>query len=357
MGSLDLSIIVPLLNDSGELSEFFATLSAQRSIKFELLICDGGSPDGGRELADELGLKSSFACRVIDGERGRARQMNAGARCALAPTLLFLHVDSRFDDEYALQSALQTLNDDITTTGSERIAGHFPLHFRRQTDEPSLPYSYYSCKARLDRSGCTHGDQGFLLRASYFDSVGPFDEQVSVLEDTRLADKIRRDGCWLLLPAEITTSARRFEMEGLYERQILNLLIMNFAAIGWDDFFCEARDIYRSQDRVGQLQLLPFIELILQMTARMNWRERWALWYRTGCYVRPQAWQIALYFDVRRNFHQGLSVAQYRLRHLERFDGYWDLLTDHVPGRFAATVLTWCWFRWLHRSRIRCEKG
>lgn len=351
-----LSVIVPLLNDVAELSGFFASLAGQRGSSLELLICDGGSTDAGRERVLELGSTLPFPCRLLACERGRARQLNAGARAAQAATLLFLHVDSRFADENALCRAELALNAAIAAAKTERIAGHFPLLFRRRTAEPSLPYSYYACKARLDRRGCTHGDQGLMLRAGFFTELGSFDEALPVLEDTRLADKIRGVGQWMLFDAEISTSARRFETEGLYERQTLNALIMNFAAIGWNDFFIAAADIYRCQDQTERLRLLPVIGLIGELTARMSWRRRWSLWYRTGGYVREQAWQLALYADVRSNFRRHISSDQYQLYWLERWDRYGDCLTDHVPGRFAAMLLTCLWFHWLYRRRLQMEK-
>jgi hypothetical protein len=72
--------------------------------------------------------------------------------------------------------------------------------------------------------------------------LGGFDETLELLEDNRFAEAVRKEGGWLLLPAEIVTSARRFETEGLAERQTLNALLMNFAAIGWDAFFRLAPD-------------------------------------------------------------------------------------------------------------------
>src|ERR1700674_5517741 len=94
------------------------------------------------------------------------------------------------------------------------------------TESPGISPS--ASTGRHGRRECTHGDQGFLLRRGFFNAVGPFEESLPMLAETRFAEAVRNRGEWLLLPAEIQTSARRFEIEGLRERQTLNAIITNF---------------------------------------------------------------------------------------------------------------------------------
>ena len=51
----DISLIVPLLNEAAELPGLFASLSAQEGVRFEVILCDGGSSDGSQQLCRELG--------------------------------------------------------------------------------------------------------------------------------------------------------------------------------------------------------------------------------------------------------------------------------------------------------------
>lgn len=343
MNRPELSIVVPVLNEAGTLPALFATLAGQRQVAFEVILSDGGSTDGTAELGRQLAGEARCICTVVAGERGRGRQLNVGAQMARGETLLFLHADSQFDDALALRHSLDALNAAIGT-GDERVAGHCALRFRRCDDQPSLAYRYYEEKARLDRPGCTHGDQGFLLRRTFFDAIGPFDETLSVLEDTRFAERVRSGGRWLLLPAEIWTSARRFEVEGLRARQTLNALIMNFAAVCWHPFFREAPGLYRQQDRAGDLQLTPFLHTIRRLLGDLPLRRRLTLWYRTGTYVRGQAWQLAFCLDVRRSFHADLPLGMVDTPALAVCDRWFDRFTDHPPGRLFAALLVWCWF-------------
>jgi len=186
-----------------------------------------------------------------------------------------------------------------------------------------------------------------MVSRELFDRLGGFDESAFVAEDTRFAETLRQAGPWLLFPAEIWTSARRFEVEGLKERQTLNALIMNFAAIGWDEYFLQASGIYRVQADAGSLDLRPFFELVLTLQRTVSWRVRLNRWYRTGCYVRSHAWQLALALDVRRNYQAGLSPGTGDLCWLNFYDRWIDRCIDHPPGRLLATLLTWLWFRWM----------
>jgi len=341
----ELSLIVPTLNEAGRLQRLFATLAAQQEVRFELVMADGGSTDGTAERARELAAAAPFAVTVIEAERGRGRQMNAGAAAASGDMFLFLHADCTFPDPLALRSALDAFFDPVASGGGNRIAGHFRLRFDRGDPAPSLPYYFYEWKARLHRPGCTHGDQGFMLGRRFFAEVGPFHEAYPILEDVRLARRIADSGRWLLLPAEIVTSARRFETEGLRERQTLNALLMNFAAMGWDPFLAELPRLYRSQDRAGRLLLGPVFRLIADLLRPLPLRERLRLWRETGRYVRANAWQIPLFLDVRRHFRSAIPVGQGETPLLRLHDRLFDRLTDNTAGQWATALLVWLWFR------------
>lgn len=341
----ELSVIVPVLNEAATLPQLLENLAAQRDIDLELVVCDGGSADGTAELARRLAPELPFPLRVITGGPGRARQMNAGAAACRGEHLLFLHADSLFSDPLAFSKGLDALSAAIAERGNDRLAGRFALHFRRKESAPSPGYYHFECKARLNRPECIHGDQGFLLRRSFFAATGPFDETLPMLAETRLAETVREKGEWLLLPAGIHTSARRFETEGLRERQTLNAIIMNFAAAGWEPFFRELPLIYRNQESAGQLDLGPVLRRTGELMAALPLRDRLRLWCATGRYVRDNGWQLALLLDTRRAFRRGFPAGEGNTPFLSLYDRFLDRLTDHPPGYLAVAFLTWLWFR------------
>jgi hypothetical protein len=277
---------------------------------------------------------------------GRGRQLNAGVRAATSANLLFLHADSQFDDPLALRRALDSHNAACAAHGSDRVAGRFGLRFDRSAPAAHLGYYFHECKARLDRPGCIHGDQGLLLRRTLFDRVGPFPESVPMLAETRFAEAVRRQATWLLLPAEIRTSARRFEAEGLAARRTLNAIIMNLDAVGQEELLAELPELYRRQGEDGAGRHGAVLEGIARRIAAMPAGERRAFWRDTGAYVRDNAWQLAYILDIRRAFRRGLPPGGEERRNLDRFDRWLHPAIDTAAGRWAASLLTRLWFRY-----------
>ena len=339
-----LSIIVPVFNEHDQLAPFFGTLAAQQDVVFELILCDGGSSDGTVEEALRLTVDYPFRIIVLNCKKGRGLQMNAGAEAAAAEMLLFLHVDSLFTDKKALQKGWSALIN-AQQQSEENVAGHFSLNFNRQDDSYPELYYHMECKARLNRKECTHGDQGFMLARDLFLKLGPFDDHYPIAEDTRFAERVRAQGRWIIFPELIETSARRFEVEGVKERQTFSSLLMNFVAMDWQDFFTEAANIYQTQDRTERLQLLPYLRLIRKLTGIMPLRQRIGFWYATGRYVRANAWQIPFYFDTRYQYWAGIEPGAGVNRRLKIHDQWIESLIDHPPGRVIPGMLTWVWYR------------
>lgn len=336
----ELSIVVPILNEEEQLRCLLTDLMRQEGLDFEVILSDGGSSDQPELVVREYARFCGYPIALHVGERGRGRQLNLGISKARADWMLLLHVDSRFDDTRALRRALDQMKD----FGTDLVAGHFPLRFRRKDRQPHVGYYYYEWKSRLDRPECIHGDQGFLLRRETFQRVGRFRENMPVMEDTDFAERLRRMGRWQLLPVEISTSARRFETEGLWQRQLLNALIMCFREVGWHDYFEDAIALYRQQGEGRLLQVRPFFRQVKRSMKRKTFLERLKLWYACGSYVQGHAWQLAYALDVRRAFRKDLPVGSGTLRITRLFEPPYRLLTSHPPGRLAATCLLWLWF-------------
>ena len=100
---LKLSIVIPALNEAEHIGAALQALAPLRRCGCEVIVVDGGSADGTRELAEPL------CDRVVSSARGRALQMNTGARHATGDALLFLHADTRLppDGEIFMKEALK----------------------------------------------------------------------------------------------------------------------------------------------------------------------------------------------------------------------------------------------------------
>ena len=84
------SIVVPMLNEAQIIEDCLLPLQAWRPA-LEIIVVDGGSTDASASLARPL------CDTFLYSKPGRARQMNAGARCAGGQYLFFLHCDTRIE--------------------------------------------------------------------------------------------------------------------------------------------------------------------------------------------------------------------------------------------------------------------
>ena len=404
-----LSIIVPVLNEAPRIAPLLLMLASQEGIDVETILCDGGSTDGTLDQARNLAGSLPYPLRLVTSPRGRGVQMNRGAAAAAAEWFLFLHADSAFPDPRALRRGLSLLMEAALSNDRRRIAGRFALRFDTAGRELRFGYRFCEGKASLGRPGCVLGDQGFLLSRELYREVGPFDEELPVAEDVEYAERLRsRGGEFLLLPAEILTSPRRFETEGYRPRQSLNALIMGLLFTGRHDLLSALSGCYRSHGDGRTLDLEPFFREIAAQISRLPLRERLEFWYRIGTYVRANAWQLAYLLDLRRDWRKGmhLNTALEPRRHgdtekfseinpfravnpkgevpnsspsratsrshskvflrvsvspwwtafsrmkggegeapmLALYDRYLDRLTDHPPGRTLTAGAVWLWF-------------
>jgi len=192
------SIIVPVLNEAkviGLLLEHLLGLKGEH----EIIVADGGSSD------DTVAIASQYV-KVISSERGRAKQMNAGAREAKGEVLLFLHADCRLPPKAipAIEAAL---------ADPAYVGGCFTLSL----DEEGLIYKLIAWLARLRMrlTGRMTGDEGIFVRREIFERMGGFAE-IALMEDWDFSGRLRTYGKVKQLPLKITASARRWKKWGIW---------------------------------------------------------------------------------------------------------------------------------------------
>jgi rSAM/selenodomain-associated transferase 2 len=194
-----LSIIVPTLNEAADIGGALAALQPLRALGHEVVVVDGGSGDGTPDLAAPL------ADRVANAPRGRARQMNAGARLAAGDVLLFLHADTRLPPR-----ADRLVLDGLA--GSGRAWGRFDVYIDGRHRLLRLVAALMNVRSRM--SGIATGDQAIFVRRDAFVSVGGFPE-LPLMEDIALSAALKRVSRPLCLHERVLTSGRRWESRGV----------------------------------------------------------------------------------------------------------------------------------------------
>ena len=331
----DLSVIIPVLNEVTCLPLLLNDLQKQKQIVIEIIVADGGSTDGTLEAC------SSFQPIVVPATRGRACQLNAGFRKSTSENLLFLHADTRIEDEYLLHYALRFWQTKLAKNGNDRIAGHFPLKFIHTSPHYCRSFRYAENKTHFNRVNTTNGDQGFLLKRPFFESLGGFDESQHFLEDQKLAEKIRRHGRWITLPGRLCTSGRRFEKEGFHRRYILMGMIMAMHSTGQKAFFKYATSIYTSHSDSGHLRLKPFFMAGFKMFVNdLGLKESIRAWFFIGRYIRQNSWQMFYFFDIL--FKTEKTKGSYPF--LDLHDRYFWPLTNNTLCDAFNTLISFFWY-------------
>lgn len=336
------SIVIPALNEANTLPLLLHDLAKQESIGFETIIVDGGSKDNTPGICENFPGKTTINLKIISTSSGRAHQMNQGVKVCTTDDYLFLHADTRIKDTQLFRKAHQHINNARNQSRDLKIAGHFPLRFLSEQGDDK--YYFYESKTHLNRPDCINGDQGFWIAKEYFGQLGGYDESLPYMEDARLALRIFETGQWVTLPGEIETSARRFEVEGFTTRQILNSFLCNFNAMGLNEFFQSALDVYNSQNETEKLNLRPFLRLAQKQMNGEGLNIAIKRWYLTGAYIADNAWQLAFALDCKRNRKRGLPPGGNDAARLEFYDHYISRASKWPVIKLLTGILTIIWF-------------
>ncbi len=197
-------IIVPVLNESAVLSQQLNEFDVLRAMGAQVLLVDGGSNDRTVQLARDAGFD------ILESVRGRARQMNAGARAAQSDLLVFLHVDTHLP-----RGALYQIEHHLNGKSSW---GRFDV--RIVGSSPWLKVISFCMNWRSRLTGIATGDQTFFMTREAFNKVGGFPEQ-PLMEDIEMSKRLKRLSPPVCLPERVVTSGRRWDQNGVWKTILL----------------------------------------------------------------------------------------------------------------------------------------
>ncbi len=205
-----ISVIIPTYNEETALPETLRYL-LQQAGDYEVIVVDGGSTDRTREI-----VHAEPRARLVTAPKGRASQMNAGAKLATGEWLLFLHADTQLPD--GALARLNALEADVTIQ-----AGGF-LH-RFSGNDWRLRLVSFLDNFRCRHSRIIYGDQAMFVRRSLFERLGGFPDQ-PVLEDVGFCEKLILVVTPVLLSPPVLTDSRKFVKMGIWRSFVRVLLII-----------------------------------------------------------------------------------------------------------------------------------
>lgn len=214
---LEASIIIPTYNEAEAIASLLGYLRQAPADEPapELLVVDGGSTDATVHLARQAG-----ATVLVSPRKGRAAQLNYGARQARGELLYFLHADS-----YPPPGFLAEVRRAV---GQGYGAGCYRLAF----DHPHWLLRFSAWCTRLPLTAVRFGDQSLFVRRDLFDRLGGYREDLLVMEDQELVARLRAQAPFRLLPRAVTTSARKYLANGVFRLQSIFTLIVALYHLG-----------------------------------------------------------------------------------------------------------------------------
>ena len=189
-----ISIIIPALNEAQGIGAALQALAPLRARGHEVIIVDGGSEDRTREIAAPL------CDRLIVAQRGRAVQMNAGARAAHGDALVFLHADTRLPED---------ADKEIVGCLGKHLWGRFDVAIEGR--HWLLPVIARAMNLRSRLTGIATGDQAIFVRREAFAGF----PDIALMEDVAFSKAMKRRGPPACLHSRVLTSGRRWVSRGV----------------------------------------------------------------------------------------------------------------------------------------------
>ncbi|MEO7523808.1 MAG: TIGR04283 family arsenosugar biosynthesis glycosyltransferase [Ferruginibacter sp.] len=201
-----ITVIIPAKNEATQLPVLLNYLNTVPGNEFitEIIVSDGKSTDETVTIANFYGAKA-----VISQQAGRGKQMNTGAKNAKGNILYFLHADSIPPTGF--------VNDILKQISQGYDAGCYRLRF---------DYDHWFLRAnawftRFNVNAVRFGDQSLFVRKLLFETIGGFREDLIIMEDQEIIRRIRKKGRFAVIAGYVTTSARKYKVNGIYRMQAI----------------------------------------------------------------------------------------------------------------------------------------
>ncbi len=220
---ISLSIIIPTLNEAKNLPLLLSDLAEIKEIS-EIIVIDSNSKDATKDIASIYGAKCFNTM-----EQNRGFQLNKGAKSAKGNWLLFIHADSRLNQNWSKEiSNILSLDN------------KFIYFFRFKVNNNSLIFRFLELIVNLRTLilKTPYGDQGLLINREIYFKYGGY-KNIPIMEDIDFINRIKVNECLCELNSSILTSSRKWQKKNLLYQSIINFNLRRKWAKGYslDDLY------------------------------------------------------------------------------------------------------------------------
>src|SRR5258705_1040195 len=208
MASHELSIVIPVLNDTEPLQRLLTTIRADPRV--DMVVVKGAAP------VDRLDAMCSRPDpQLLTSSPGRGRQMNVGASAAAGRWIVFLHADTLLPPQWSDEIRRASADPDV-------VGGSF--RFRLDSTAWQARLIERAVDRRVRWLDLAYGDQALFVRRDVFDAMGGYREW-PLMEDVEFVHRLRRAGKLYHSAQPVLTSARRWQRDGWWRRSASNVML------------------------------------------------------------------------------------------------------------------------------------
>ena len=201
---LKISIIIPVLNEAEHLEKMLTEVQGFRDKHNEVIVVDGGSTDATVDIA------RSYSDHVVISDKGRAKQMNAGAVVAKGDVLIFLHADTILP-----LGSCGLIRSSMT---DEYRWGRFNVRLSNEKKLFRIIEFFINWRSRI--SSVATGDQAIFVDRGLFEDIGGYPD-IPLMEDIAISKRLKQKSKPICLKSTVVTSSRRWEEYGVFNTVLL----------------------------------------------------------------------------------------------------------------------------------------
>jgi len=208
MASHELSLVIPILDDTEPLRRLLATIPVDPQV--DIIVVNGGALD---ERLSAICSRPDL--RLLKSLPGRGCQMNVGASAATGRWIVFLHADTRLPPRWL---------DEIHRAGADPSVVGGSFRFRLDSGAWQARLIERAVELRVRWLDLAYGDQALFVRRDIFETMGGYRE-LPLMEDVDFVRRLRRAGRLYHSAQPVLTSARRWERDGWWRRSAKNVTL------------------------------------------------------------------------------------------------------------------------------------